>query len=253
MICRMAEAAMRSTTLLMDHTGQGAGSGERSNVLRELAKSMSHLIGRDRCAVAVDGVDGAGKTTFANALVPYIQAGGRTVIRASVDGFHNPRAVRYRRGRFDAQGFFEDSYDYASLRRYLLDPFLAGAASLHTTRFDHVTDRTVDCTQSCHGKQCVLLFDGIFLHRRELREFWTCSIFLDVPFDTTFARMASRDGTPADPAADRNRRYLMGQRLYLAQCCPAELATFVVDNCDFYRPKITHKRAGQAQCGQPSV
>jgi uridine kinase len=67
------------------------------------------------------------------------------------------------------------------------------------------------------------------------------------------ARMASRDGTPADPDEDRNRRYLMGQRLDPAQCCPAELATFVVDNCDFYRPKITRNRAGQAPCGQPSV
>jgi hypothetical protein len=107
----------------VDQTDRGAGSGERSNVLRELGKSMSHLIGRARCAVAVDGVDGAGKTTFANALVPYIQAGGRTVIRASVDGFHNPRAVRYPRGRFDAQVFFEGSYDYASLRRYCWIPF----------------------------------------------------------------------------------------------------------------------------------
>ena len=252
MISPMAEAARRSTTPMMDLTDHGNGSSERSDVLRELAKSMSHLIGAARCIVAVDGVDGAGKTTFANALVPYTRAGGRTVIRASVDGFHNPRAVRYRRGRFDAQGFFEDSYDYASLRRYLLEPFLAGATNLHTARFDHATDQTVDCTQPCDGKQCVLLFDGIFLHRPELREFWACSIFLDVPFDTTFARMASRDGTPADPDEDRNRRYLMGQRLYLAQCRPAELATFVVDNCDFYQPRITRNRAGQVPRQHPT-
>ena len=71
--------------------------------------------------------------------------------------------------------------------------------NLHTARFDQVTDQTVDCTQSCDGKQCVLLLDGIFLHRPELREFWACSIFLDVPFDTTFARMASRDGTLFHP------------------------------------------------------
>ena len=44
--------------------------------------------------VAIDGVDGAGKTTLADALAPVVAAQGRPTIRASVDDFHHPRALR---------------------------------------------------------------------------------------------------------------------------------------------------------------
>jgi hypothetical protein len=38
--------------------------------------------------VAIDGVDGVGKTTLADELVAPLQLLGRDVIRASIDGFH---------------------------------------------------------------------------------------------------------------------------------------------------------------------
>jgi uridine kinase len=70
----------------------------------------------------VDGIDGAGKTTFADELAAVLRDRGHAVIRALVDGFHNPREVRYRRGRRSAVGYYLDSFDYDRLRRVLLDP-----------------------------------------------------------------------------------------------------------------------------------
>jgi uridine kinase len=56
---------------------------------------MATALAPDRIVrVAIDGVDGAGKTTFANELAEVVGGLGRPVIRASVDGFHNPRVVR---------------------------------------------------------------------------------------------------------------------------------------------------------------
>lgn len=54
--------------------------------------------------VGIDGIDGAGKTTIADELVAPIERHGRSVIRASVDGFPNPRAIRHRRGRHSPDG-----------------------------------------------------------------------------------------------------------------------------------------------------
>jgi len=94
--------------------------------------------------VAVDGVDGVGKTTFADKLGRVVELIGRTVIRSSVDGFHNPRELRYRRGRTSPEGFYFDSYDYPALRRYLLDPLGPGGSGLYrSVVFDHVTDSPV--------------------------------------------------------------------------------------------------------------
>jgi hypothetical protein len=52
----------------------------------------------------------------------------RSVIRASVDGFHNPRAVRYEGGRYSPEGYFENSYNYAALKQCFLDPLVLAVA-----------------------------------------------------------------------------------------------------------------------------
>jgi ATP-NAD kinase len=50
----------------------------------------------------------------------------RTVIRSTTDSFHNPRAVRYRRGRTSAEGYYRDSDDIEAIRRVLLHPVIQG-------------------------------------------------------------------------------------------------------------------------------
>jgi len=54
-------------------------------------------------------LSGAGKTTFANELADAIRPLRRSVMRASVDGLHNPGAVRYESGRHSPEGYFENS------------------------------------------------------------------------------------------------------------------------------------------------
>ena len=95
---------------------------ERRQVLNVVARHVVRLSPERIVRVAIDGVDGAGKTTFANELADVIRTLERPVIQASVDGFHNPKAVRYRRGRSSPKGYFEDSYNYAALKACLLDP-----------------------------------------------------------------------------------------------------------------------------------
>lgn len=84
----------------------------------------------------------------------------------------------------------------------------------------------------------MLVLDGMFLHRDELAGVWDVSVLLDVPFEETCRRMAVRDGTDPDPGAASMRRYVEGQRRYLARHHPAERATVVVDNADVTDPRV---------------
>lgn len=210
---------------------------QRLHVLAQLAGAVPATAR----VLAIDGVDGAGKTTFADDLADVLRArlgpAGRRVVRASVDDFHHRRAVRYRSGRDSPLGYFEDSYDYDALRSELLDPFRAGRPYRRVV-FDHRTDSPVDSTAEPGTLDAVLILDGIFLHRDELRLLWDFSAFLRVPFAETFARMAVRDGSPADPQAPANLRYAAGQRIYLSRCSPESRATVVVDNTDVDAPRI---------------
>jgi uridine kinase len=189
--------------------------------------------------VGIDGVDGAGKTTLADALGSVLRAAAVPVIRASVDAFHHPRSVRYRRGRDSPEGFFRDSYDYAALRGSLLDPLSPGGSRcFRTAVFDHRTDRRVDAAEERAENGSVLIVDGIFLHRPELRHYWDFSVFLDVRFEVSIPRGAQRGEGSANPFAPGNRRYVEGQRLYLQECDPKAHATLVVGYDDPAAPCI---------------
>lgn len=216
-----------------------AAMEKRQKLLSDLADRLVVTSPNRIVRVAIDGVDGAGKTTFANELGSLVATKGRPVIRASVDGFHNTRAVRYRRGRHSPEGFFEDSYNYPALKRYLLDPLSPGGSRRYRRAFfDHVTDDIVPAHDLEAAPSSILLIDGIFLHRPELLAYWDASVFLRTDFAVSVARCASRDGASPDPAPPSNRRYVEGQRLYLRNCQPEAKATIVIDYNDLSAPSI---------------
>ncbi|WP_249667317.1 zeta toxin family protein [Cellulomonas fengjieae] len=212
----------------------------RLAVLRDVASGIPdpRTLGRP-VLVAVDGIDGAGKTTFADELATELQRRGRSVVRVGVDGFHRPRAERYRRGRHSAEGFWADSYDYDALRTEVLEPFAPrGSRRFRRAVHDVATDAPLHLPREHGTDRCVLVIDGIFLHRDELAAWWDFSVYLDVDFAETFARMAVRDGCSPDPTHPSNARYVDGQRRYLSACRPASRATVVIDNRDVHHPHL---------------
>ena len=181
--------------------------------------------------VAVDGIDGSGKTTFAAHLAAAYRDRGRVVQVVHMDDFLNSRMVRYRLGRDSPVGYFLDTYDLDSLRTRFLEPLAVGGSREVVLRtFDHHSDEPCNDQPVEVPPQAVVIVEGMFLHRDELVERWDVSIFLDVPFSVSVRRMAVRDGTHPDPAHPTMVRYVEGQRIYLARCEPRERATFVLDN-----------------------
>jgi len=189
--------------------------------------------------VGVDGVDGAGKTYFADELAALLRASGRPTIRTSVDGFHHPKAIRYRRGRTSPEGFFRDSYDYDQLKAALLDPLSpAGTGRYRVAVFDHRADEPIQTPAQQASPGEILMVDGIFLHRPELRAYWDYSIFLEVAFDVSIPRGAQRGEGSPDPRAPENRRYVEGQELYLRTCEPKRFATVTINNDNLLCPYV---------------
>jgi uridine kinase len=189
--------------------------------------------------VGVDGVDGAGKTTFADALGEHLSAEGREVVRVRADDFLHPRALRHRRGRDSPEGFFRDSYDLDRLHLDVLDPFAPLGSGRHRlAALDLEADTPLEPPWQQAAAGSVLVLDGMFLHRDDLVGTWDVSVLLDVPFAETARRMAVRDGSDPDPHHPTMRRYVEGQQLYFRLCDPRERADVVVDNTDPHAPRI---------------
>ena len=118
---------------------------DRQRLLEMLAEEVAGLVDGHPLLVAIDGVDGAGKTVFADEFADVLRRHGLEVVRASVDGFHHPARRRYRRGRTSPEGFFLDSYDYAALTRLLLDPLRPkGSRRIVRAVHDVASDETID-------------------------------------------------------------------------------------------------------------
>jgi len=203
--------------------------------------------------VAIDGVDGAGKTHFADVLGKELTARGATVIRSSADSFLNPPRTRHRRGRDSAEGYYRDSFDYGRMCRLLLDPLSPGGNGEYVRAvYDVRREREVRVLPELAPDDAILVVDGIFTHRDELIRYWDYSVWLEVPFDVSIPRGAQRGHGDPNPASPKNRRYIEGQRLYMAECHPQTRASVAVDNTNLVRPTlVTDTR--ESPVGNPRV
>lgn len=215
----------------------------RAQLLEELAELIIQIKVSHPLRVAIDGPDAAGKTTLAGELVPLLCRRGRSIITASIDGFHNPASVRHSRGRNSPQGYYYDSFDYQSLIRCLLQPLGPGGTRDYVPKlFDYRTDSEVKREPTTAAADAILLFDGVFLLRPELISYWDFTVFITVSRETILARGIERDAVVFGGAEEARKlyeqRYLPGQQLYFDQCRPLNSASIVVNNDDPVRPAI---------------
>jgi uridine kinase len=220
---------------------------ERMRCLERLARVILDVDRPHPVRVAIDGPDAAGKTVLADELAPILEIAGRPVIRASIDGFHRPRAQRLARGAESPEGYFHDSFDYAALRAALLEPLGPGGEARFRRRvFDYRTDERVESPIEAALPDSILLLDGVFLLRRELNEMWDFSVFVAVPFAETQRRALARDLTLFGSEEELLRRYaarhVPGQQLYLELEHPQSRADAILYNEDPAKPRLRLRR-----------
>jgi len=206
--------------------------------VKRLAELIEQLLAGRRAIVAIDGPDAAGKTTLARGLVRHLV---RPAVHASIDSWHHPREVRLRRGDESPEGYYLDSFDYDALVRECLDPFASGAPRVRTARFDYGADREAGAL-ALVAQDAVLILDGVFLLRPELRARWHLAVYLHVSESVTLARAVQRDlqllGTAEKVRRRYERRYLPGQALYSRAAAPLDRADIVIDNSHPANPVV---------------
>jgi uridine kinase len=215
----------------------------RAELLGRLADAIERVRRPHPVRVAVDGPDAAGKTTLADELAEVLGGRGRRVVRASIDGFHRPRAARYRLGPDSPEGYYLDSFDLEALRASLLEPLGPGGSRVYRSAvFDHRADGPLAELPEVAPDDAVLVLDGVFLLRPELVDDWDLRIVVSVTPEESLSRARVRDAPLVGSAAEIERRYrtryLPGQRLYDSVARPTAVADLVVLNDDPARPRL---------------
>jgi uridine kinase len=108
--------------------------------------------------------------------------------------------------------------------------------------FDHRADAPAEQPSQLAPAGAVLLFDGVFLLRPQLRACWDIAIFVDAGPDEVLRRALVRDarlmGGPDRVRERYRRRYLPAQQLYRADAAPEASADVIIDNTDPVRPRV---------------
>jgi len=195
--------------------------------------------------VGIDGRSGAGKSTLADELGVAVSRKGYEVLGASVDDFHNPRERRHKQGEYSARGYYEDAFDYEAVRRSLLEP-LSGhdfPVACREVTFDYREDLPVNAPPVNVGANCILLFEGLFLFRREINAYWDYRILLDIEPETALVRALVRDTVESSDVIRRKYavRYEPAWQMYAENENPEAKADLVIDNRDAANPQILRR------------
>jgi uridine kinase len=173
-----------------------------------------------RSVIAIDGLDGSGKSYFAGALAAAAEAAGRRAVILHVDDHRLPVAFEGQSAEGETALYYDRYYDFPALGGALA-AFLSGG-----------TD----------GALAVI--EGVFVLRADLPA-GTPLVVLEVSPGEARRRILSRDlakgRTPEEIARRIERRYFPAQARYRAAFDPLTRADILIDNDDWTRPRVVRR------------
>ncbi|NJO84548.1 MAG: uridine kinase [Blastochloris sp.] len=221
-------------------------------MLDQLIEVITSLNTEQPTLVAIDGRSAAGKTTLADELAMRVNMMGRLALRSSIDDFHPPgHKYRSRERRYTPQTYYAEGYDYAAFRQLLLEPLHPGGSRCcRLALWDSFNDVPFpeQWTEALGG--AIVIVDGIFLLRPDLRPSWDYSIWVQIDWDAMIERATQRDvawAGSAEVVADHYRTFwIPTHEMYEAEVNPALVAHAIVDNQRPEAPALIKTNAASA-------
>ena len=191
-----------------------------------------------RHVVAVDGIDGSGKSTFAGRLVTALAAAGHHPVLVRVDDFR--RTLDWNSAD-EATLYYERYFDLEAMGA-VVQAFATDAMTLELPGFDGISGQPLPLRQLPLEPEAILVIEGVFVRRIPFGTIPVSHIFLSAPGSVARERLVARDvarGRRRDDIERRlDRRYLPGQARYHSECDPRGRADLVVDNSDYAAPVL---------------
>ena len=186
--------------------------------------------------IGISGIDGAGKTAFAGALETFLKSKDYQTQAIHLDDFHNPREIRYS-GNNQAENYYNKSFNISLITEKLLSPLhKKRPVTLKLKTFNWETDKYENEREYTIHQDTIVIFEGVFLFRRELAPYIDYKLFLDIPLEESKRRAIVRD--PQAIVGKYDAKYLPAQVKYMEEYPPPRTADIVIDNTDWEYPKI---------------
>lgn len=182
--------------------------------------------------IGIDGLGGAGKTTIANSLKQELSNKNYNSVILHIDDFINPRNIRYDEAKEEWYCYYYIQWRYDYLIKEILMPIKEG---IEINKQIEIYDKDNDIyilEQIKIPQGSILLLEGIFLQRKEVREYFDYIVYLDTPEKVRLNRVINRDkyiGDSEDIKLKYERRYFPAEDKYIEEYHPMENADFVLN------------------------
>ncbi len=186
-----------------------------ADTIRAACALLNERLGATVLIVAIDGGGGAGKSTLARAISDAF-AGCVSIIRC--DDFYRPLDSL----ECSPEVAYEKYFDWRRLRDEALLPLRARKTARYR-RYDWSTDRLAEWIEVKPRE--IVLVEGVFSMRPELRDLIDVAIFIETPRDERIRRMASR--LQSDTAWMES--WLAAEGWYLEHVAPHRSADLILE------------------------
>ena len=214
----------------------------REGALRTLASAIDSISLPHPVRVGIDGMSASGKTRLADDLAKTLRTMKRSVFRAGLDGFHNPPEIRHRLGPLSVKGYFEDSFDYNSVREQVLLPLgPKGDGRFREGNFDYRKEQRERASLIQTEPDSILLFEGVMLFNEELVNCFDYRILVECSEEKIMKRAKKRIWRTSRVFMFWRRilqRFLPGQRIHLAKNKPERKSGCHPRNDDLNAPDL---------------
>jgi uridine kinase len=203
--------------------------------------------GEARRLIAVDGIDGSGKSMLADRLVGVLAQAGMRAVVLRVDDFRRP-IVWGQDARAEADLYYEDYYDLALLERGAR-AFLKGDSRFELPVFDPLTERHQGRRTIAFDGAPLALIEGVFAQRLAPVREGAAIIYIETSRDEARRRILARDTvrgrTIADVTHRIQARYFPAQDRYLREHDPLANADALIVHERTGAPELVRADAGR--------
>ncbi|SDZ20277.1 uridine kinase [Evansella caseinilytica] len=142
--------------------------------------------------VGIDGLGGAGKTTFVNKLQQTVKTRNCEAVILHLDDYIVETRKRYDTGHDEWYEYYYFQWDIQLLEAELFQKLHDNSSDLTLPLYERSTD-TVIAEELELPPATVVLIEGVFLQRKEWREYFDFVIFIDCTPEARAERVLNRD------------------------------------------------------------
>lgn len=178
-----------------------------------------------RTILGIDGLSRTGKTVFSKKLESHLKEQGMAVQLFHIDDFIVERGRRYGTGLEDWQEYYFLQWEAEALAEFFFGK-LKTAAQLDLWIYNSDQDRRNLQTVKLPAEG-IILIEGVFLQRKEWRQYFDGLVYLKCPAEERFFRESER---MQNNSALLKRRYWKAEAYYEETLDPERQADWVLDS-----------------------